>query len=292
MRSTICCEASNIAPERRHGFTLIELLVVIAVIAILAALLLPALSQSKMEAESTVCKSNLRQLALAMTLYAEDNNSAYPSTGGWYQWPAEFQPYLKSPWPDSTFKNVNGNPAGYLGAPESVWACPTYNRLQGAFSGITGDEGWAYGRGAYGYNSLGLARAPGADIVIVSNQTPSLGLAESPWGPTRETQIISPSDMIALGDAFIDESPLGGHFFLDEVFWESWLYDLEVRGSPPGNPATKAMRQRHWGKFNIAFCDGHIESLRTNDLVNLNNSSVAARWNNDHQPHNQYGFQF
>jgi prepilin-type N-terminal cleavage/methylation domain-containing protein/prepilin-type processing-associated H-X9-DG protein len=73
--------AGSVSRGRKNGFTLIELLVVIAIIAILAAMLLPALTKAKTKAQGIQCLNNLKQLQLVFLMYPDDNNDRLTSSG-------------------------------------------------------------------------------------------------------------------------------------------------------------------------------------------------------------------
>ena len=95
----------------RRAFTLIELLVVIAIIAILAALLLPALSMAKQRAWTTSCNSNLHQIGLGMRIFADDNNELYPESGAIIYWGATDPDTGKASWLEQIFPYVGSTNA-------------------------------------------------------------------------------------------------------------------------------------------------------------------------------------
>jgi len=137
--------------DRPRGFTLIELLVVIAIIAILMAILMPALSYVRKQARSTACQSNLRQMCLAMNLYAldhDDRTMPFIHAVGEY-WFHQLAPYL-------TAKDYKNNPEQHIEGVMKVAFCPATKRQDRVEDSYFGSayRSWRFleGEGSYGLN--------------------------------------------------------------------------------------------------------------------------------------------
>ncbi len=120
-------------PGERSAFTLIELLVVIAIIAILAAMLLPALTRGKLKAQGIFCMARHRQLALAWRMYTDDNRDVllYASgtveayqPGTWMSGNLDFDPFNTSNWNPAT--DIERSPLWpYCGHSAGIFKCPS-----------------------------------------------------------------------------------------------------------------------------------------------------------------------
>ena len=291
----------------RVAFTLIELLVVLGIVAILASLLLPALTRAKRTSESIVCRNNLRQLGIGLTAYLGDYcvYPAYSTTrfslpdapGQLLQrfWFYEVEPYLGDKWPADNFAQNRSRPSPGRG----VYACPGYNRVRGIYQTFT--QGAS---GAYGYNHGAVLSFP---ILLESAELYGLG---SMYGlgdvhsmpsahlddrPVPEGLVVSPSQMIAMGDSEI-VNPIGsppGEIIgsIGTPMWfENLMYnELSRVGTRTPSPrpllqTDQAMIQRHSGRWNLLFCDGHVEQKRISALISRDDQALSL-WSRDHQSH-------
>jgi len=258
-----------------RAFTLIELLVVIAIIAILAALLLPALSRAKEAGRTARCKSNLRQINLGLQMYVQDTH-AYPvftfdQFGAVINlgiWSTLLVPYVQHDW-------TNG-----------LYLCPSYRGLTLAANSL------AVPLGSYGYNAngvqFGLSQWGLGGYLTDPADTSSVKVI-------KDSTVAAPADMIELGDAnlmWVPPAMLNTYWGITgPVSYDGWARldissrDVEENPGFAGSAGIRAAnQQRHRGRFNVVFCDGHIECPAEAQLFQKTDPALA-RWNNDHLPH-------
>ncbi|MDB6037606.1 MAG: prepilin-type N-terminal cleavage/methylation domain [Verrucomicrobiales bacterium] len=265
-----------------EGFTLIELLVVVGIISILCSLLLPALGAGKSKGRDAACKSNLRQLGLALNLHVQDfgyfpvfnlDPSISPTNVYWH---TALTPYTSCGWTGQLYR------------------CSDYKGLtiEGNNQGVS--------LGSYGYNANGVKWTPSSLGLggILSHAPMSSKYDSLPLDSfhVSESAVAVPVDMMALGDATLIWTPAAMQraLYQNHATQDSYdgmaMLDINSRnGVERPNYAgsagiVRATLARHTGRYNVGFCDGHVQGIARNDLFRPVDSALA-RWNNDHLPH-------
>jgi prepilin-type N-terminal cleavage/methylation domain-containing protein/prepilin-type processing-associated H-X9-DG protein len=240
-------------PKFGAGFTLVELLVVIAIIAILAALLLPALSKAKLKAQGLACTSNLRQLTMGCLMYTHDNNgelvSSWPLGSGGnlvnpYSWCPGWgslatQDLTYGPAPEFSCTNTYALQQGkiwpYVNS-ATVYRCPTDRRTVGGIPLVR----------SFSMNSWMNGRSSGDPTGASTSETPTNDVTLTYVLFRKESQLLKPSELWCLIDE--DESTINDSMFMVSMGTFNGIWDRPT--------------VRHGNSYALTYYDGHVESVR------------------------------
>jgi prepilin-type N-terminal cleavage/methylation domain-containing protein/prepilin-type processing-associated H-X9-DG protein len=212
------------------GFTLIELLVVIGIIAVLIAILLPTLSSARASAKGVTCLSNLRQLAIAANAYTTNNAGLYPPAYWFESKPPLVYSYA---WDFTSIRDTTAKTTTIK--PGLLWQGDTNAQIQQcpSFDGRSNTPGDPYT--GYNYNTSYVGH----------------GQSETIPAPIRAVEIKNASRCALFGDG---QYTAGANKFMRAPFPNPGDVDFTDR-------AAGTQGFRHRGKTNVAFADGHVESL-------------------------------
>jgi len=250
--------------ERIKAFTLIELLVVISVIALLMAILMPALGAARSGSRSLACKSNLRQLVIASIGYATENDGFYVpaasdmwDNAGLHRWHGVRDTL------DESFDPLRGPLAGYL-ADGRVKECP----LRVEFvNGLEWKANFEAGCGGYGYNMTYIGSR------LSQNAAGTVQAWRDGYAMTaRMTEVAAPAQTLMFADTAManDQNTLIEYSFAEPPF--------TVHN---GRPVTDfymspSIHFRHRDKANVGWADGHIEPRQMTEFSDKNAYGVNS----------------
>lgn len=239
----------------RAGFTLIELLVVIAIIAILAGMLLPALARAKEKGRSANCISNLRQMAIASKVYADDNDNRYCFT-----FQVRGDNVIRKAW----FNFVQP----YQGSTNLI-LCPSKSKKFKELVALYPSDQQDKAVSNYSANF----RLGGCDWPNVWDK--------STWRQLRDTDVRSPATTVHLTDG--GSRPINSRDPNKCVTPQSpekpgcWIVHDPANDAPcsgcvtsAGDPNWGGPHLRHNQRSNVAFADAHVESMRSSQWYYAN----------------------